>query len=237
MRHLLGRVAISVCALALSLQSASAIPVPHPRPALDIVARSAFIPVPTPRPAKPGVIVLADVPVPKPRPELDSDATADDADAAAIDPPAFENSAPDLSGDGAPRIETADHRLFCVEYARERSGLEIQGDAKTWWVHAAGIYDRSAAPSQGAVMVFAATRTMIRGHVAVVTRIVSDREIVVDHANWMRDGKIYLNMPVADVSPNNDWSLVRVWDARDGQWGGRVYPIRGFVSRRATAQS
>jgi hypothetical protein len=42
-------------------------------------------------------------------------------------------------------------------------------------------------------------------------------------------------MPVMDVSANNDWSLVRVWNARDGQWGSRVYPIKGFVSARPSA--
>ncbi|MEI9932597.1 MAG: CHAP domain-containing protein [Rhizomicrobium sp.] len=80
------------------------------------------------------------------------------------------------------------------------------------------IYGRAPSPSENAVMVFAATRSMRKGHVAVVTKLVSDRQIVVDHANWMRDGRVYLNMPVMDVSPGNDWSQVRVWNARDGQW-------------------
>jgi hypothetical protein len=71
------------------------------------------------------------------------------------------------------------------------------------------------------------------GHVAVVKRIVSSREVIVDHANWRRDGNIYLNAPVIDVSANNDWSKVRVFDARGGQMGSNVYPIKGFVSRIA----
>ncbi|HEX3674212.1 MAG TPA: CHAP domain-containing protein [Rhizomicrobium sp.] len=194
------------------------------------------------------MLASADVPVPTARPDGDDttqvadDATADDSDVAAINqsaalPPDGNAPAPDLSGDDAPRIEAAGRRLSCVEYSRERSGFAIQGDAKTWWAHAEGIYDRSSSPAPNAVMVFAATRAMTRGHVAFVTRLVSDRRIVVDHANWGRDGKIYLNMPVMDVSANNDWSLVRVWDARDGQWGSRVYPIKGFVSARAMAQS
>jgi hypothetical protein len=232
------------------------------RPAHDLMRAShagsrarltADVPVPQARPSLPSeapVLASADMPVPTARPALagedatqdTADAAADDSDVAAIDQPAAlpldsSTPAPDLSGDDAPRIEVADHRLSCVEYSRERSGFAIQGDAKTWWAHAEGIYDRSASPAPNAVMVFAATRAMTKGHVAFVTRLVSDRQIVVDHANWMRDGKIYLNMPVMDVSANNDWSLVRVWNARDGQWGSRVYPIKGFVSARAMAQS
>jgi surface antigen len=82
-------------------------------------------------------------------------------------------------------------------------------------------------------MVFAGTRKMKLGHVAVVKRIVSSREIRIDHANWRRDGNIYLNAPVIDVSANNDWSKVRVFDTRSGQMGSTVYPIKGFVSRTA----
>ena len=40
--------------------------------------------------------------------------------------------------------------------------------------------------------------------------MISDREIRVDHANWLNDGDVYLDDPVLDVSPDNDWSQVRV---------------------------
>ena len=56
-------------------------------------------------------------------------------------------------------------------------------------------------------MVFAGTQKMKLGHVAVVRRIVSNREIRVDHANWGRDGNIYLNTPIIDVSESNDWNI------------------------------
>src|SRR3546814_3909645 len=39
-------------------------------------------------------------------------------------------------------------------------------------------------PRKGAVMAFAGTRGMPMGHVAVVKKVVSDREILIDHANW-----------------------------------------------------
>jgi hypothetical protein len=206
------------------------------------------VPLPMARPAQPGdrdVLALADIPVPAARPDWD-DPDADNADAAAADDQAPDTApgavlaqadapAPDLSGDDAPRIEVADRSYNCVAYMRERTAFVIKGDAGQWWDHAEGYYDRAPTPAANAVMVFAATRSMKRGHVALVTKLVSDRQIVVDHANWMRDGKLYLNMPVMDVSPENDWSEVRVWNARDGQWGARVYPIKGFVSARPAA--
>ncbi len=81
----------------------------------------------------------------------------------------------------------------------------------------------------GAVMVFARIGGPPGGHVAVVRGIVSARVIRVDHANWLGKGRIYLSDPVRDVSPANDWSHVRVWNAETGAWGGRTYPIAGFV--------
>ena len=68
-----------------------------------------------------------------------------------------------------------------------------------------------------------------RGHVAVVRSLISAREIRVDHANWLDDGAIYLNDPVADVSANNDWSQVRVWNIKTGGWGSAIYPVQGFI--------
>jgi hypothetical protein len=63
----------------------------------------------------------------------------------------------------------------------------------------------------------------------VVRRIVSPREIRIDHANWLNDGSIYVNNPVADVSAANDWSQVRVFNIQTGAWGGRIYPVKGFI--------
>jgi len=68
-----------------------------------------------------------------------------------------------------------------------------------------------------------------RGHVAVVRRVIGPREIRVDHANWLDDGSIYVNDPVEDVSSDNDWSAVRVYNLKTGGWGGKVYPVQGFI--------
>lgn len=133
------------------------------------------------------------------------------------------------STEAIPRVETPSHPMQCAPYARERSGIDIHGDAAVWWDLAAGHYGRSRSPSIGSVLVLTGYASRHRGHVAVVTAITSDREIRVDHANWFGDGNIYRNDPVVDVSPNNDWSAVRVWDTRDNVLGLRVYSVKGFI--------
>jgi len=122
-----------------------------------------------------------------------------------------------------------DRPLSCVPFAREHSGVDIHGDAYTWWDQAEGRYPRRSTPSQGAVMVLAGYGGSKRAHVAVVRRVVSSREIRVDHANWLNDGAIYVNDPVIDVSPDNDWSQVKVWNIRSGTWGTKTYALRGFI--------
>jgi surface antigen len=119
--------------------------------------------------------------------------------------------------------------LQCVPFARDHSQIKIFGDAYTWWDQAAEKYQRSAMPQSGSVMVLSGYAGPERGHVAVVQKIISAREIRVDHANWLDDGSIYLNDPVVDVSPDNDWSAVRVFNIQTGAWGGNVYPVKGFI--------
>jgi surface antigen len=125
--------------------------------------------------------------------------------------------------------------LECVPYARDHSGVKIYGDAYTWWDKAADKYQRAAAPQMGAVMVLSGYAGPDRGHVAVVERVISPREIRVDHANWLDDGSLYLNDPVADVSADNDWSQVRVFNLKTGAWGGHTYPVQGFILSPAGA--
>jgi hypothetical protein len=132
----------------------------------------------------------------------------------------------------------------CAPFARDHSQVKIFGDAWTWWDQAAGRYPRVSAPAQGAVMVLLGYAGPERGHVAVVEKIISPREIRVDHANWLDDGSVYLNDPVVDVSPDNDWSEIRVWNIKTGAWGGNIYPVQGFIlpggadnQRLAQAQS
>ena len=117
----------------------------------------------------------------------------------------------------------------CVPYARKLSGVQIWGDAVTWWHQAEGRYVRSGHPAEGSVLVIKGYNDDKRGHVAVVSAIVSERLIRVDHANWLSSGETSINVPVYDVSAANDWSEVRVWHIPGHYWGGRTYNTQGFI--------
>lgn len=117
-------------------------------------------------------------------------------------------------------------RVWCVPFARNASGIDLRGNARTWWSQAAGVYDRGHTPKVGAVMAFSASRVMPMGHVAVVSQVVSSREIRIDHANWKRN-QVSLGMTAIDVSDKNDWSRVRV-ESVPGQ-AGRINPVAGFI--------
>ena len=121
----------------------------------------------------------------------------------------------------------------CVPFAREASGIQIYGDAWTWWDQAKGRYRRGAKPKIGSVLVFAKTDRLPSGHVAVVSRIVEPRVLMLTHANWSRlDGKrghAEQDVTLHDVSKDNDWSEVRTWYRDAGGLGGSVYPIKGFI--------
>lgn len=138
----------------------------------------------------------------------------------------------------APELPAPQGFLQCVPYARDVSGIEIYGDAWSWWQAAAGRYDRGAAPRPGAVLVMKRDGRLPNGHVAVVTTVISAREIRVTHANWGNAGKprgqVERDIPVIDVSPRNDWTEVRVWN---GASFGRIYPAHGFIYRAAPGQS
>ncbi len=144
--------------------------------------------------------------------------------APADDPTLF----PDDDSDSGPAL-VGGARLQCVPYARAHSSVDIHGDAYTWWQKAAGVYDRSTAPVDGAIMVLKNYAGRHHAHVAVVRRMISPREIRIDHANWLNDGAIYVNDPVLDVSPDNDWSQVKVWNIRSGSWGTKIYVVQGFI--------
>ena len=127
------------------------------------------------------------------------------------------------------RVELPTQPLECVPYARVRSGIAIYGDAWTWWDQAAGHYPRTHAPAVGAVLVFSRDGGPPGGHVAVVRAVTTEREIRVDHANWLGRDRVFLNDPVRDVSAANDWSRVRVWNPDTKGWGIHDYPITGFI--------
>ncbi len=121
--------------------------------------------------------------------------------------------------------------LQCVPYARLASGINLRGDAYTWWDNAAGVYQRGSQPVPGSVLVLAQTNRLRSGHVAVVRQVVSSREILVDHANWV-PGTVINNQSVYDVSPANDWTMPRFYNLEAGVYGS-VYPAYGFIYNAA----
>ncbi len=119
----------------------------------------------------------------------------------------------------------------CVAFVREETGMDLSGNAWAWWPNAVGLYERGNQPEVGAVMSFTANPHMRSGHVAVVSRVVNARMVEIDQSNWMGGG-ISRGTAVMDVSPNNDWTAVRVGLGRSGNYGS-VYPINGFIYDRA----
>lgn len=121
----------------------------------------------------------------------------------------------------------------CVPFARAASGIAIYGDAWTWWDQADGKYARGHKPREGAVIVFAKTDRLRLGHVAVVSRVVEKRVLMLTHANWSRQngerGHAEQDVTLYDVSPRNDWSSVKVWYKDAGGLGGGIYPVEGFI--------
>ncbi len=135
---------------------------------------------------------------------------------------------------GAARAEPY---LQCVAFARMFSGIQIFGDAWTWWNQGAGKYAEGFTPKAGAVLVFKPNGVMNLGHVAVVSQVLTDRVIQVSHANWSiidgTRGKVEKDVTVVDVSPKGDWSQVKVWYDPIRDLGKTVYPTYGFIYQSA----
>ncbi|WP_114520640.1 CHAP domain-containing protein [Altererythrobacter sp. ZODW24] len=142
------------------------------------------------------------------------------------------------SGSGARSGKELPPYLQCVPYARQVSGIQIYGDAHTWWNQAAGKFKRGNTPKKGAVMAFRPHRGMKLGHVAAVSKVIDSRTILLRHSNWSpingRRGQIENDVRAIDVSPNNDWSAVRVWYHPLQALGKTAWPIHGFIYGKGT---
>jgi surface antigen len=131
-------------------------------------------------------------------------------------------------------LPTGETRYWeCVPIARVLSGIDIRGNANTWWSQAEGRYSRGNAPKRGAVLTFKPYGAMQLGHVAAVSKVVDDRTILITHSNWSpingRRGQIERDVKVIDVSDAGDWSRVRVWFAPTQDLGTTAYPVYGFI--------
>lgn len=166
---------------------------------------------------------------------------AERREAAAHSAPAPRTAARHRAGFRQARAGGYGYGISCVPYARAVSGIEVRGNAHTWWNGAAGLYARGQRPEPGAVLNFRASGGMRHGHVAVVERLVSPREMLIDHSNWegpgIRKGTPMSGVRVIDVSDRNDWSAVRVQVGHDDTSFGRVYPAYGFIYNRADTGS
>ncbi len=120
--------------------------------------------------------------------------------------------------------------LQCVPFARADSGIEIVGNANTWWGQAAGIYERGTRPELGSVLNFRGNSAMPMGHVAVVSKVLNPRTVLIEHANWA-PGAVSRDVTVIDVSSANNWSAVRVSLGHSTDFGS-IYPTYGFIYNR-----
>jgi surface antigen len=140
----------------------------------------------------------------------------------------------------APAGASADTYWQCVPFARLISGIQIFGDAWTWWQQASGRYETGFQPRAGAVLCFKPTARMRLGHVAVVSQVLTDRVVQITHANWSpiegSRGKVEKDVTVIDVSAGGDWSQVKVWYDPNRDLGGSTYATHGFIYPDASAR-
>ena len=124
--------------------------------------------------------------------------------------------------------------LNCVQYVKQVSSFDISGNAWMWWNNAKGRYNIGHRPARNSVLVFQRTKAMSAGHVAVVREVVNRRTILIEHANWAprngMKGRVSTEL-VEDISPNNDWTSVRVMHKPSMSFG-KPYATNGFIHPR-----
>jgi hypothetical protein len=230
-------------------RAAPVVTVPPPRPPLHpTVAAKSFAQaqprpaLPLPPPAAPPPPANTERRPAAPAPTLAATARAAQPEAAAAVSPAALRAPirPGARiGGGTPILPVAQSSgLSCVPFARMATGMTISGNGGRWWHNAAGLYQRGHEPERGAILAMPGSGTMHLGHVAVVSRVLNDRQIEVDHANWggpgLRRGQVLRGALVVDVSDRGDWSAVRVQVGHDRTQLGRTYPVQGFIYNRPT---
>lgn len=139
------------------------------------------------------------------------------------------DGARDGGAGSATSVPNTPGHLECVPYARTTSGIQLYGDAWTWWGQAKGRYATGASPRVGAVMAIKPFNNSRLGHVATVSRIIDTRTVLLSHANWSVPGEIERNVAALDVSPGNDWSEVRIWYGPSRNLGTTHWPVSGFI--------
>jgi hypothetical protein len=129
-------------------------------------------------------------------------------------------------------LSDASARIDDVAYVKSVTGMAIPGEAWSWWDGSNGRYARGHSPVPSAVLVFCQQQNLPAGHLAIVTKVLSSREVRISHADWASTwatrGRITGNVPVLDVSRANDWTQVRLWYSNSGTVD-EVYDAYGFV--------
>lgn len=135
-----------------------------------------------------------------------------------------------------PNLAAASHQpgLSCAPFARALSGVALHGEADGWWNAAADRYDRSEQPEIGAVLVLRRSDRLPSGHVAVVSRLLAPRQVLLIQANWVHD-ELTEDQLAIDVSERNDWTEVRMWWPLSNAMGSHTYPAYGFILPPAPA--
>ena len=120
--------------------------------------------------------------------------------------------------------------MKCVPYARERSGI-----AYLWRCRTPGGPRRPANTRAarrrilGSVLVLTGYAGPDRAHLAVVSAMVSAREIRVDHANWLNDGAIYHRRSRGRCEPEQRLERCGSGTPRTRAWGTELYLVEGFI--------
>ena len=98
------------------------------------------------------------------------------------------------SGQGAGRPAAVE----CAPFARALTSVSLSGAAADWWQQAEGQLTRSQQPRVGSILVFRRSGRLPGGHVAVVSQVLSQRQIKVVQANWVHH-RVTEDQPVVDV--------------------------------------
>jgi len=129
-------------------------------------------------------------------------------------------------GDGVGRWAAVE----CAPFARALTGVALTGAAADWWREAAGRYTRSQTPDVGSLLVFRRSSRLPSGHVSVVSRVISRRQILITSANWVHH-RVTEDQLVLDISDSGDWTVVRVWWHRPAKWASPSMPFMASSGR------
>jgi len=120
--------------------------------------------------------------------------------------------------------------IECAEFVRKESKFWIFAHAYGWKETAKKTgYPIGNKPQTGAVLFFPRQPNAPSAHVVIVTKITDSRKILIDHANWKRQGEIERGVVVEDVSKKGDWSQVTL--------KGKVLDTGGFILPKKTKAS